>query len=129
MIFWLSWMMKLVDRAKIPWTVKHFLQCFQWKQMSPIPQTSLWWQFQLWSCDLENYCNPLYFRVFFISQFCDWKFVRGNFYSWCTMLSYMNSIHADILRELWIREWSNSRILAKNKVFTNNSEFTVDHGH
>ena len=62
-----------------------------------------------------DYCKPLYFHVYFISRFCDLRLFRGNLNSRCMMFSYLNSIHANISRECWIREGSNSRILAKIK--------------
>ena len=34
-------------------TVRNTVRKYR-KQMSPTSQTSLWWQFQSWSCDLEN---------------------------------------------------------------------------
>ena len=64
---------------------------------------------------IYGYCKPLYFRVFFISRFSDWKLTRGNLKSRCIGLSYVNAIHAHISRESWIRDGWNSRILAKIK--------------
>ena len=62
-----------------------------------------------------NYCKPLYFRMYFISRFCDLRLFRGNLNSRCMMFSYLNFKYANILWECWIREGSNSRILAKIK--------------
>ena len=75
--------------------------------------------------DMTLYCKTLYFHVFFISRFCDIKLIRGNLNLQCLMLSYVNTIHSNILQECWIRETSNSRILAKIKVLANKSLSTV----
>ena len=40
------------------------------------------------------------------------------------MLSYVNSIHAHISREFWIRG-DQIRDISENKVLVNNNEFTV----
>ena len=61
------------------------------------------------------YCKSLYFHVFFMSQFCDWKLICGNLNSRCMLLSYVNSIHPNISRECWIGKGSNLQIFAKIK--------------
>ena len=38
-------------------------------------------------------CKSLYFRVFFILQFCYWKFIRGNSNLWCIVLSDVNTLY------------------------------------
>ena len=76
----------------------------------------------------QNTVNHFYFRVFFISRFWDWKLIRGNLHSRWMRLSYVNLIKAHILRECWIREGSNSRILAKikfSRIIVNLQKHTV----
>ena len=53
--------------------------------------------------------------MFCIPRFWDSIPFRGNLNSQCTMLSYVNSIYLNILRECWICEISNSWISAKIK--------------
>ena len=62
-----------------------------------------------------KYCKPLYFRVFFISRFCKWKFICGNLNAQRITCSYVNAIYTNISRECWIHEQSNSQISAKIK--------------
>ena len=64
---------------------------------------------------LANYCKPLYFCTYFISRFCDLRLFRRNLNLRCMMFSYLHSIFENISRECWIREGSNSQILAKIK--------------
>ena len=53
--------------------------------------------------------------IFACSLFRDWKLICGNLNLRCMLLSYVNSTHAHILQECWIREGSNSQILPKIK--------------
>ena len=62
-----------------------------------------------------KFCKPPYFRVIFILRFCDLRHFRGDLNSRCIIFSYVNFIYENISRECWIRERSNSRILAKIK--------------
>ena len=73
---------------------------------------------------VAEYCKSLYFRVFFISHFCHWKFIRENLNLRCMMLSlpyhYICKYFMRMLNSRGIK-FAN---ISENKVLANNSEFT-----
>ena len=46
----------------------------------------------------STYFKSFYFHMFFIWWIYSWRFIRGNFYLQCIMLSYVHSIYAHIKR-------------------------------